>query len=172
MIMQRTLVLDMGYQPINTVPFTKALTYITKGKVEILENYERPIHPDWVAPAVVRMTHWISPRRQRVKFSRQNVLARDRWKCQYCGEQHQTSELTFDHVTPRSRGGRTEWENIVMACQECNAKKADKTPSEVGLKLRKHPVRPTWLPNFNMNLQQITTIPPEWRDYWTSELLP
>lgn len=104
----RTLVLDVGYQPINTVPFTRALTYIVQGKVEVLEEYEQPIHPDWLAPAVVRLTHWIQPFTSRVKFSRQNVLARDRWRCQYCGERKSTRELTFDHVVPRAKG---PWRN-------------------------------------------------------------
>lgn len=172
----RTLVLDMGYQPINTVPFTRALTYLAKGKVEVLEEYEQPIHPDWVAPAVVRLTHWIRPHRKRVKFSRQNVLARDHWTCQYCGKRFSTRDLTFDHVIPRSRGGKTSWENIVTACggtpTSCNHVKADRTPEEAGMKLRKKPMRPTWLPIFNFALQEITRIPPEWRDYWSSELLP
>lgn len=167
-----TLVLDMGYQPINAVPFTKALTYIAKGKVDVLEQYEQQIHPDWQMPAVVRLTHWITPHRQRVRFSRQNVLIRDRWRCQYCGERKETHELTFDHVVPRSRGGRTEWENIVLACQECNAKKANYTPGEAAMRLRKRPTRPTWLPEYNMNLQRIDIIPLEWREYWTIELLP
>ena len=168
----RTLVLDMGYQPINAVPFTRALTYIAKGKVEVLEEYEQPIHPDWQAPAVVRLTHWISPHKNRVKFSRQNVLARDRWRCQYCGERKTTRELTFDHVVPRAQGGRTVWENIVMACVACNATKADRTPEQAGMSLRKRPERPAWLPIFNMALQQVVSIPPEWREYWTTELLP
>lgn len=168
----RTLVLDMGYQPINAVPFTKAMLYIAKGKVETLETYDRQVHPDWKMPAVVRLTHWISTHKQRVKFSRQNVLCRDRWRCQYCGARKTTSELTFDHVVPRSKGGKTEWENIVMACRECNHRKADKTPRQAGLKLRKRPERPTWLPNFNMSLNQIQNVPVEWKDYWTVELVP
>ncbi len=168
----RTLVLDMGYQPINTVPFTRALTYVAKGKVDVLENYERSIHPDWQMPAVVRLTHWIHPHKYRIKFSRQSVIARDKWRCQYCGCRKSASELTFDHVVPKSRGGRTEWENIVMACVDCNATKADRTPAEAGMRLRSKPVRPTWLPTFNMTLQQIQSVPIEWRDYWTVELLP
>jgi 5-methylcytosine-specific restriction endonuclease McrA len=167
----RTLVLDMGYQPINTVPFTKALTYIVAGKVDVLENYQRYVHPEWQMPAVVRLTHWISTQKYRVKFSRQNVLARDRWRCQYCLQRKPTAELTFDHVIPRSKGGKTAWENIVIACTVCNAKKADRTPQQAGLKLRKKPYRPTWLPTFNLSLRQLETIPTEWRDYWTVELI-
>jgi 5-methylcytosine-specific restriction endonuclease McrA len=162
----------MGYQPINTVPFTRALTYLAKGKVEVLEEYDQPIHPDWIAPAVVRLTYWIQPHRKRVKFSRQNVLARDRWKCCYCGQRFATRELTFDHVMPRSRGGRTSWENIVTACRDCNHEKADRTPDEARMRLRKKPVRPTWLPIFNFALQDVTSVPVEWRDYWSGELLP
>lgn len=168
----RTLVLDVGYQPINAVPFTRALGYIIKGKAETLEEYACDIHPDWKMPAVVRLTHWITPGRQRVKFSRQNVLARDRWRCQYCGERKPTQELTFDHVIPRSRGGKTEWTNIVMACESCNSVKADKTPREAKMKLRKAPYRPTWLPVFNLTLQQVLQVPAEWQAYWTVELTP
>jgi 5-methylcytosine-specific restriction endonuclease McrA len=166
-----TLVLDMGYQPVNTVPFTKAVRYIVKGKVDVLKSYDLPIHPDWQMPAVVRLTNWISGRKTRVKFSRQNVLARDRWRCQYCGVRRPTVELTFDHIIPRSRGGLTVWENIVTACISCNNKKSDRTPEEVGLKLKARPVRPDWLPVFNMAMRQIERIPEEWRFYWTVELI-
>lgn len=162
----------MGYQPINTVPFTKALTYIIKGKVDVLEEYDRFVHPDWPVPAVVRLTHWICTHKQRVRFSRQNVMIRDRFRCQYCGQQIPPDELTFDHVNPKSRGGRTVWENIVMACVECNTRKGNRTPDESGMRLLRRPVRPSWLPTFNKTLQQIHEIPPQWRDYWTVELLP
>jgi 5-methylcytosine-specific restriction endonuclease McrA len=168
----RTLVLDVGYQPINAVPFTRALTYLAQGKVEVLAAYEQPIHPDWQAPAVVRLTHWIRPAPHRIKFSRQNVLARDRWRCQYCGDRKATHELTFDHVVPRAQGGRTAWENIVMACVDCNTRKADRTPEQAGMMLARRPVRPPWLPVFTMVLQQVVAIPPEWRGYWTAELEP
>ncbi len=165
-----TLVLDMGYQPVNTVPFPKALRYVVKGKVDVLENYDLPIHPDWQMPAVVRLTGWMRGRKTTVRFSRQNVFARDRWRCQYCGQRAPTDLLTFDHVVPRSRGGKTCWENIVIACVPCNRKKGNRRPEEVGLRLRKKPERPTWLPMFNMGLKEMFEVPPEWRDYWIVEL--
>jgi len=170
----RTLVLDMGYQPINAVPLSRAIRYICAGKVEVLEQYDDyPIHPDWQAPAVVRLTHWIHPHKARVRFSRQNVLARDRYRCQYCGERKPLRQLTFDHVIPRSRGGRTCWENIVTACfNPCNQLKGNKTPEEAGMRLLKKPVRPPWLPIFNTRLQGVLDIPAEWRDYWNIELMP
>jgi 5-methylcytosine-specific restriction endonuclease McrA len=168
----QTLVLDQGYQPINTVPWTKAMTYIAKDKVDVLEEYEREVHFNVGMPAVVRIRHKIDTQKKRIKFSRQNVLARDRFKCQYCGASGRSAVLTFDHVKPRSRGGRTEWENIVMACQDCNAKKADRTPQEAGMCLRVQPARPTWVPIFNVTLREISQVPNEWRDYWTAELEP
>ena len=168
----RTLVLDMGYQPINAVPFSRAMRYIAKGKVDVLEEYDQAIHRDWLMPAVVRLTHWIRPHNPPVRFSRQNVLLRDRWRCQYCGQRRPTAQLTFDHVLPRSRGGRTEWDNIVIACTRCNSKKAQRTPEEARMPLRSRPSRPRWLPAFNMTLQQIENVPDQWRHYWTIELIP
>ena len=170
--MQTTLVLDQGYQPINAVPWTKAMSYIAKNKVDILEEYETEVRFNMGMPAVVRIKHRIDTSKKRIKFSRQNVLARDKFRCQYCGVRGSEIELTFDHVVPKSKGGRTEWENIVMACSACNAKKADKTPEQAGMKLRSRPYKPFWVPIFNVFLRNVGSIPPEWRDYWTTELSP
>lgn len=168
----QTLVLDQGYQPINTVSWTRAMSYIARGKVDVLEEYEQEVHFNMGMPAVVRLTHRIDTHKKRIKFSRQNVLARDKFSCQYCGAHGRDVVLTFDHVIPRSRGGRTEWENIVMACQTCNARKANLTLKEAGMRLRTQPVRPTWVPTFNVALRDVDSIPPEWRNYWTVELQP
>jgi 5-methylcytosine-specific restriction endonuclease McrA len=168
--MQATLVLDQGYQPINTVPWTKAMAYIAKDKVDVLEEYEQAVHFNVGMPAVVRLTHKIATHKKRSKFSRQNVLARDKFKCQYCGARGRGTVLTFDHVVPRSKGGKTEWSNIVMACEGCNAKKSDRTPVQAGMKLRSRPERPHWVPIFNISLRSVQAVPEEWRDYWTSEL--
>lgn len=146
------------------------MLYITKGKADILEEYEHEVHFNLGMPAVVRINHRIETQKKRIKFSRQNVLARDKFCCQYCGAGGKGVPLTFDHVVPRSKGGRTEWENIVMACESCNAKKADKTPQEAGMQLRSRPARPTWIPVFNVALRNVMDIPAEWRDYWTVEL--
>jgi 5-methylcytosine-specific restriction endonuclease McrA len=168
----QTLVLDQGYQPINTVHWTKAMRYIAKDKVDVLEEYEHEVQCNIGMPAVVRIRHRIQTHKQRIKFSRQNVLARDRFKCQYCGAGGPDVILTFDHVVPRSRGGKTEWGNIVMACQDCNGRKANRTPAEAGMSLRARPARPSWVPTFNFALRDIRSVPAEWREYWTAELLP
>lgn len=79
-------------------------------------------------------------------FSRRNIFERDHYTCQYCGVQPGVDELSIDHVFPRSQGGTSTWDNCVLACVECNKKKADRTPSEADMKLRKQPCRPQWKP--------------------------
>ena len=171
--MQRTLLLNQGYEPLTTISWQKAICLLTLGKVEIVEEYDREIRSAFLAikmPAVVRLVTWFRRRRQRVKFSRQNVLARDRWRCQYCGDKRPIAELTYDHVTPRARGGKTCWENIVTACRECNGRKANRTPRQAGMKLRQHPFRPTWVPLFTIQL--CGPVPDQWASYlyWSAEL--
>ncbi|MCP3859614.1 MAG: HNH endonuclease, partial [Phycisphaeraceae bacterium] len=89
------------------------------------------------------------PRRHPI-FSRRNLFLRDRERCQYCGAKPGTRELTIDHVMPRSRGGRTEWTNCVLACGRCNRRKANRTPAEAGLRLHKEPRIPP--PRFELAL--------------------
>ena len=107
-----------------------------------------------------------------VKFSRQNIYARDRYKCQYCGNQYPTEELTYDHVMPKSRGGTTEWENIVTCCIDCNRKKGGRIPSEASMQLVRRPKRPTWIPAVRITIG-FREIPQDWRDYlyWNGSLL-
>ena len=168
--MRPTLVLDRGYQPVNIVPFSRAMAYVAKAKVDILKEYDQMIHPDFLAPAVVRLTNHTLKHRQRIKFSRQNVLIRDKLRCQYCGKTAFNKALTYDHVIPRSKGGTSCWENIVMACVECNREKADKTPQQAGMRLLSKPSRPSWNPLYNAKLFTVKAVPSEWRDYWTVEL--
>ncbi|MCW8129711.1 MAG: HNH endonuclease [Planctomycetota bacterium] len=81
-----------------------------------------------------------------VTFSRRNLYRRDKHACQYCGVKPKVEDLTIDHVVPRARGGGSTWENCVLACWPCNARKADRLPSEAGMALRKKPFRPSWSP--------------------------
>jgi len=164
--MERTLLLSQSYEPIAAISWQRAICLFTLGKVEVIEEYDRDVRSTYIVfkmPAVVRLVRAFRRHKKRVKFSKQNVFARDRWKCQYCDVKPPVSELTYDHVVPKSRGGRTIWENIVTACQECNAKKADRTPKEAGMRPRKPPVRPDWVPIFSVRLAP--TVPESWRDY-------
>jgi len=93
-------------------------------------------------PSVVRLFRMVRRPPGRLALSRKNVFRRDRYTCQYCGARG--VELTLDHVTPRSRGGRTTWENLVTACKACNTKKGNRTPEEAGMRLLKRPRAPLY----------------------------
>jgi 5-methylcytosine-specific restriction endonuclease McrA len=167
----RTLVLDQGYLPVNVVSWQRAMSYIARDRAAVLEEYDALVHDGVQMPAVVRLSRPVARHTQRVKFSRANVLARDRWRCQYCGQRFRGDELTYEHVVPRSQGGRTTWENIVMACVACNRRKGNRTPAQAEMKLLRPPARPSWVPRYNQRLQA-REVPVEWRDYWTVELEP
>lgn len=171
--MQNTLLLNQSYIPLATISWQKAICLLTLGKVEVIEEYDRDIRSCTIIlkmPAVVRLMHKIRRHRKYVKFSRSNVYARDRWKCQYCGQKKKTEDLNLDHVIPRAQGGKTCWENIVASCITCNNKKRDRTPAQAGMKLRKQPVRPTWVPIFSIKFKG--SVPEQWASYiyWNTEL--
>ncbi len=96
-------------------------------------------------PDVIKLIGYTRTPPLDVKFNRRNIFLRDNFTCQYCGKKAVRDELTIDHIIPRSRGGRSSWENVVIACVECNARKGDRTPGEAGLRLRRKPKKPHWL---------------------------
>ncbi|NIL98630.1 MAG: HNH endonuclease [Planctomycetales bacterium] len=93
-------------------------------------------------PRVIRLLSYDKVPNRGLRFNRRNVFARDANRCQYCGATFPTSELSLDHVTPRSQGGQMSWENIVCCCVDCNARKGGRTPREAGMKLIRSPKRP------------------------------
>jgi 5-methylcytosine-specific restriction endonuclease McrA len=181
----RTLVLDIGYTPHKVISWQRAVSLIFDQKAEVIECYDEPLMtPDqakraqshgWTMllkmPAVVRLLSRIS-RRKAVRFSRMNVLTRDNWQCQYCGRKLPTNQLNYDHVIPRSQGGKTVWENIVTSCYDCNARKENKTPQQAKMKLLKQPVKPKSLPLIAFHVEDSSSIPECWQSwlYWNTEL--
>jgi 5-methylcytosine-specific restriction endonuclease McrA len=103
-------------------------------------------------PEVVVLRHFNGFPRRTVAFSRRNLYRRDNFTCQYCGSQPGTELLSIDHVVPRSRGGRSTWENCVLACLDCNKRKASRTLDEAGLVLDRRPFRPAGGPAFEISL--------------------
>ena len=105
---------------------------------------------DWIAavnfsiqvPRVIRLLHYDRVPKNHVKFSRRNIFLRDGNLCQYCEKSFNSHHLSLDHVTPRSRGGKTTWENIVCACRKCNVRKGGRTPQEAGMALYRNPAKP------------------------------
>lgn len=170
----RTLLLSQSYEPIKVISWQRAFTLLTLGKVEVLEEYDRNIRTInlvFKMPAVVRLLRAFRRHRKPVKFSRVNIYARDKYRCQYCGDRAPIPELTYDHVVPRSQGGKTTWQNIVTCCYECNRRKANRTPEQAGIRLRQKPVQPSWVPAVSIRIAT-TSMPDAWRDYlyWTGEL--
>ena len=170
----QTLLLNQGFEPIKVISWQRAISLLFLGKVEVLEEYDRDIRSVNLiikVPAVVRLLRAFRRHAKPVKFSRVNIYARDGYRCQYCGAKCSIDELTYDHVTPRSRGGRTTWDNIVSCCYACNAKKANRTPAEARMALRSVPGRPTWMPAVQIRVSA-KSIPDAWRDYvyWTGAI--
>ncbi|MDY6880003.1 MAG: HNH endonuclease [Desulfatiglans sp.] len=173
--MEQVLLLNVTYEPLKIINWKKAITLLFLGKVEVLEEYGREIHSVSFTiqlPSVVRLLRMVKKPKTPVKFSRQNIYARDKYRCQYCGNQFPPEELTYDHVIPKFRGGKTRWDNIVTCCIRCNRKKGGHTPREAGLKLIRKPYRPNWLPSLRISIG-VKEVPQSWRDYlyWNVELI-
>jgi 5-methylcytosine-specific restriction endonuclease McrA len=170
----RTLLLSQGYEPIKVISWQRAITLLTLGKVEVIEEYDHEIRAVSVVikiPAVVRLLRAFRRHAKPVKFSRINIYARDGYRCQYCGTKCSIGELTYDHVIPRAKGGRTTWDNIVTCCYPCNYAKGSRTPAEAKMSLSSTPVRPAWVPAVTIRVST-RSVPDAWRDYlyWTGEI--
>ena len=127
-----------------------------------LQRQLEPERHDWVrtvrqyiaVPRVVRLLGYDRLPTQVVKLNRRNLFSRDRNRCQYCGDLFPTSELSIDHVRPRSQGGPDTWENLVCACVRCNARKGGRTPDQASMSLKARPVRPKRNPLISVRLGQ------------------
>jgi 5-methylcytosine-specific restriction endonuclease McrA len=139
----RTLVLNAGYEPLAVVSFRRALVLVMSQKATVLAaDEEHPVLGASFAfdrPSVIVLTRYVRlPHSRQIPVSRRGVLRRDSHKCAYCGK----TASTIDHVQPRSRGGRDSWENLVACCLRCNNIKSDRTPVEMGWRLRFAPKAP------------------------------
>ena len=164
----------LSYYPLSLWPWQTAIKAIFLDRVDVVATYEREVHSpslDMKIPSVIALRQYVK-QSEFPAFARFNVFLRDGFACQYCGD---SAELTFDHVVPRSRGGRTTWENIVAACGPCNLRKGGRTPEQAGMPIRRPPHRPNaW------QLQELgRRFPPHylhqsWLDYlyWDIELEP
>jgi 5-methylcytosine-specific restriction endonuclease McrA len=161
------LILNRNWQPVNVATVARALVLLWNEAARVVdpETYQLFTWADWSrisprdgdafiqavrlrlrVPEVIVLAGYDRLPSAAVSFSRRNVFKRDHWTCQYCGVQPGGGELTIDHVMPRSQGGTSTWDNCVLSCIDCNKRKADRTPQQAKMKLRKAPVRPTWKP--------------------------
>lgn len=191
------LVLNRHYQPVNITSVRRAFTLLYQGVARAIDReFQTFDFESWAAlsaelgdddvirtvrsvirvPRVIVLQVYDRFPRAKVRFSRQNIYLRDGCTCQYCGKRFPRSELNLDHVIPRSRGGRTTWDNIVCSCINCNLRKGGRTPQEASMKLLRPPSRPRWSP-FTRDVDG-SQAHEDWRpfltlvdaSYWNTEL--
>lgn len=176
------LVLNADYRPLSYFPLSlwnwhEAIKAVFLERVDIVSEYETTVSsPSFkmALPSVVALKSYVKPP-QYPAFTRFNLFLRDEFSCQYCGDATHRNDLTFDHLIPRSRGGRTTWENVVAACSPCNLAKANKMPHKSNIWPKQAPFRPT----AHQLLANGRLFPPNflhesWQDYlyWDTELEP
>jgi len=177
----QVLVLNNGYMPIDIVPWARAIMDVLSGRAVVEDIYEdlyiRTPSMSIPVPSIIRfVTKAAGVFRRGVKFNRRNVWLRDKGTCQYCGQKVSVSSFTFDHVVPRKQGGKSVWENIVVACWPCNAKKEGRTPEQAKMRLLSKPTRPRHLPGAWTPLGWRDGMPESWKDYvgsvhwWTDKI--
>lgn len=167
MLDRRALVLNRSWVAIDTATVRKALCWVYQGLARAVDTVSFELHDfeSWATsgahprglavrtvayavpvPEVILLTLYGEVPRREVVFTRRNLFRRDRFTCQYCGVQPGSEELTIDHVLPRSKGGKSTWDNCVLACVPCNKRKADRLPERAGMTLRRRPIHPAWSP--------------------------
>ena len=162
----------LSYMPLSLWPWQEAVKATFLDRVSVVAEYDEVVHSpslEMRIPSVVVLKEFVKPARTSA-FTRFNLFLRDEFTCQYCGD---TGDMTFDHVIPRSKGGRTTWENVVASCGPCNLRKGSKSLKQAGMRLAKPAVRPD-----PMQLQNHgRKFPPNylhesWMDYlyWDAEL--
>ena len=174
------LVLNADFRPLSYFPLSlwswqDAIKAVFMSRVNVISEYDRTVASPSIEiqlPSVISLKEYV-PMARRPAFTRFNVFLRDSFSCQYCGEHLRAEHLTFDHVVPRARGGRTLWTNVVTACEPCNLRKGHRMPNACGMRPFRRPHQPS-----NHELQMNgRAFPPNylhesWRDflYWDAEL--
>lgn len=157
------LVLNQSYEPISICSAKKALIqlYLTKAEMVAPKNGKlvHSVTQKIPFPSVIRLSRYVRVPYKHIVLSRKNILRRDGMKCQYCGSK---TDLTIDHVIPKSRGGADKWDNLVAACRKCNNKKGNSTPSEAGMTLQSKPRKPNHLLFLK---QQMNSFEDNWRPF-------
>lgn len=162
---QSVLVLNRSWMAVHIANVRRAIGLVYKGLARVVnpedfstydfrswadasaaakEGYVPSVSLKFRVPEIIQLTFFNGLKGREVRFSRRSIFERDRSSCQYCGRRFDRSDLALDHVIPRSRGGMTTWDNVVLACLSCNTRKGNRTPAEVGMTLVRRPVKPRW----------------------------
>ena len=164
---QPVLVLNASYEPINVCAARRALVLVLKGVASAEELAAAAVHSARQVlnlPSVIRLLEYRRIPHQPRSLSRKNILMRDRYTCQYCHRMLPASEMTLDHVIPRSRGGDSSWENLVACCHVCNNIKGGRTPEEADMMLLRPP-RPFSLHTNRHLMRLLAKSDYQWRKY-------
>lgn len=198
MLESTVLVLNKSFFPVHVTSLKRAICMLYRGVAKAVdEQYQSFDFHSWSelsaamhqesiglvdkvirVPRVILLSAYDHLPKRDIRFSRLNIMIRDGYTCQYCSRRLKRSQLNLDHVIPRSRGGKTTWENVVVSCLVCNCKKGGRTPREAGLKILRKPFRPNAFP-LSMLISK-RTLHEAWRpylnvvdfSYWNTELEP
>lgn len=163
----RVLVLNSTYEPIHICNVRRAVVLIFKGVAVMQEASHftlRSVSSVLAAPSVIRLVHFVHIPFKKRPASKNNILIRDRYVCQYCGKPLKSQEITLDHILPKSRGGETIWENLATCCTRCNVKKGSQLPEEAGLTLLKDPRKGSTF-HFIHLLRHYGSVDEKWKKY-------
>lgn len=160
---RKVLILNQDYRALTVCSVQKAFILVFLKKAELISeapNHQlRTVSQAFPMPSIIRLFRYVNLPYKGVMLSRQNIFKRDGGKCQYCGS---TKDLTLDHVIPRSKGGRSTWDNLVTACKNCNSRKGDNTPEEANMPLARQPFKPSFI----MFLRDFSgPVEEEWKPY-------
>jgi 5-methylcytosine-specific restriction endonuclease McrA len=160
---KKVLILNQDYSALTICSVQKAFILVFLNKAELVSQSEthhlRTVSATFPLPSIIRLHKYVQLPYKGVVLSRQNVFKRDNNQCQYCLS---TEDLTLDHVIPKSKGGKSTWDNLVTACKRCNSKKGDFTPQDANMKLAQQPYKPSFimfLRDFSGQIQE------DWRPY-------
>lgn len=141
--MEKVLVLNSDYTPLNITTVIRGFILVHKGKAEVLKHSDNPINAGektFIRPLIIRLLNYVKYRIGKLKISRNRIFKRDNYQCSYCGTRR---NLTVDHIIPKSKGGQNTWTNLTTCCSSCNRKKGDRTPEEINLKIINKPYEPS-----------------------------
>ncbi|OGS20764.1 MAG: hypothetical protein A3J83_01635 [Elusimicrobia bacterium RIFOXYA2_FULL_40_6] len=192
------LVLNSNFFAIQITSWRRALRLVSLDRAQVVdEEYRTYSFEDWcelskvlrenpsgfvktpsfqiAIPDVIALKFYDKVPMKEVKFTRRNIYEHYNYKCCYCGKKLTTDKLNLDHIIPRSRGGKTDWKNVVTSCFSCNLKKGSNLPKEAGMKLLVKPTRPSMNPGFGLILRSPVKLKTSWQKfvdniYWNIEL--
>ena len=166
----------LSYFPLSVLSWQETVKAVITKRVNVVSEYDQVVRSPSIVfrlPSVISLKKYVPPVRHPA-FTRFNLFLRDRFSCQYCGIALPSHELTFDHVIPRSHGGRTMWNNVVTACSPCNIRKGGQTPNAARMKLKRIPKQPSvWHMLENGRMFPPNFLHDSWHDYlyWDTELV-